>query len=110
MEEKMRYKKTINPILVRMKETEKGVLYESIVAMGKRARQINDLLKQELHTRLAEVTTSSETGEINFEQYSISKEFDNIPKPTILAMEELYEEKLSYHFPEEKKLNFDGEK
>ncbi|MEJ5287570.1 MAG: hypothetical protein CH6_1809 [Candidatus Kapaibacterium sp.] len=105
----MRFKKTINPILVRMKETEKGVLYESIVAMGKRARQINDLLKQELHTRLAEVMTSAETGETNFEQYSISKEFEKIPKPTIIAMEELYEDKLTYQIPEEKKQTFDRE-
>lgn len=98
----MRYKKTINPVLVRMKETEKGVLYESIVAMGKRARQINDLLKQELNTRLAEVMTSSD-GETNFEQYQVSKEFDNIPKPTILAMEEMYQDQIIYEFPEEKK-------
>ncbi|MGB9771505.1 MAG: DNA-directed RNA polymerase subunit omega [Candidatus Kapaibacteriota bacterium] len=106
----MKYKRTINPILVRMKETEKGILYESIVAMGKRARQINDILKQELNTRLAEVKTSSETGETNFEQYSISKEFDNIPKPTIIAMQELYEDKLTYNFPEEKKQSFEAEK
>ncbi len=110
VEGKMKYKRTINPILVRMKETEKGILYESIVAMGKRARQINDILKQELNTRLAEVKTSSETGETNFEQYSISKEFDNIPKPTIIAMQELYEDKLTYNFPEEKKQSFEAEK
>lgn len=102
MEGKMRYRKTINPVLVRMKETEKGVLYESIVAMGKRARQINDLLKQELNTRLAEVMSSAE-GESNFEQFQISKEFDNIPKPTILAMEEMYQDQIIYEFPEEKK-------
>ncbi|MCX7909318.1 MAG: DNA-directed RNA polymerase subunit omega [Ignavibacteria bacterium] len=98
----MRYRKNVNPVLVRMKETERGVLYESIVAMGKRARQINDLLKQELNTRLAEVMTTAE-GETNFEQFQISKEFDNIPKPTILAMSEMYENLLNYEFPEEKK-------
>jgi DNA-directed RNA polymerase subunit K/omega len=98
----MKFKKTINPVLVRMKETEKGVLYESIVAMGKRARQINDLLKQELQTRLAEVMTSIDTGEQNADQYIISKAFDNIPKPNILAMEELYEDKLKYEYPEGK--------
>ncbi|MFN3306160.1 MAG: DNA-directed RNA polymerase subunit omega [Candidatus Kapaibacteriota bacterium] len=99
----MKSQKTINPLLLRMKETEKGALYQSIVVMGKRARQINDLLKQELQSRLADVPPSTDAGETNYERYSISKEFDKIPKPTILAMEEMFEDKLVYTFPEEKK-------
>lgn len=98
----MTFKKKINPILVRMKETDKGLLYQSIVAMGKRARQINDLFKQELNTRLAEVISVPE-GEINSEQSEISKEFDKVPKPTIIAMEELFEDQLKYEYQEEKK-------
>jgi|YelNatPaOPRAMG01_1025707.scaffolds.fasta_scaffold03122_6 hypothetical protein len=97
------FKKTVNPILVRMKETEKGVLYQSIVAMGQRARQINDQLKQELQIRLADVTTSYETEETNFDQINISREFDKIPKPTVLAMLEMYEDKLEYEIREAEK-------
>jgi DNA-directed RNA polymerase subunit K/omega len=97
------FKKTVNPILVRMKETEKGVLYQSIVAMGQRARQINDQLKQELQIRLADVTTSYETEETNFDQINISREFDKIPKPTVLAMLEMYEDKLEYEIREPEK-------
>jgi DNA-directed RNA polymerase subunit K/omega len=97
------FKKTVNPILVRMKETEKGVLYQSIVAMGQRARQINDQLKQELQIRLADVTTSYETEETNFDQINISREFDKIPKPTVLAMLEMYEDKLEYEIRETEK-------
>ncbi|MCX7879170.1 MAG: DNA-directed RNA polymerase subunit omega [Ignavibacteria bacterium] len=98
----MKQKVNINPILVRMKETEKGVLYESIVAMGKRARQINDELRQELTERLAEVQSSVDTDEPNFDQLAISREFDNIPKPTILAMLEMYEDKIKYEIPQDK--------
>jgi len=97
------FKKTVNPILVRMKETEKGVLYQSIVAMGQRARQINDQLKQELQIRLADVSTSYETEETNFDQINISREFDKIPKPTVLAMLEMYEDKLEYEIREAEK-------
>jgi len=97
------FKKTVNPILVRMKETEKGVLYQSIVAMGQRARQINDQLKQELQIRLADVATSYDTEEANFDQINISREFDKIPKPTILAMIEMYEGKLEYEIREPEK-------
>ena len=32
----------VNPVQVRMKETAKGSVYQAIVAMGFRARQIND--------------------------------------------------------------------
>ncbi len=46
---------SVNPIKVRMKESEKGVIYQSIVAMGFRSRQINDFIKSELNVRMADV-------------------------------------------------------
>lgn len=97
----MRKKEIVNPVLVRMKESEKGIIYESIVAMGIRARQINEIIKQELTTRLQDVAKSGDSEEQNFDQLAISKHFDNIPKPTILAMKETYESKLEYFFPDQ---------
>ncbi len=99
----MAKKETINPVLVRMKESAKGVIYESIVAMGIRARQINDEIKQELQERIADVASSTETEEPNFDQLLVSREFDRIPKPTILAMKEMFESQIEYYYPEEKK-------
>lgn len=91
----------INPILVRMKESAKGTIYQSIVAMGFRSRQINDDIKQELTERLKDViTTTEETDTVNFDQISISREFDKLPKPTFMAMKEIYENKLSWELPE----------
>ena len=90
---------SVNPIKVRMKESEKGVIYQSIVAMGFRARQINDFIKAELNVRMADVIDTGETEGINFDQIAISREFDRIPKPTFMAMKEIYEEKLSYELP-----------
>ncbi|MGQ9819466.1 MAG: DNA-directed RNA polymerase subunit omega [Candidatus Kapaibacteriales bacterium] len=97
----MRKKEIVNPVLVRMKESEKGIIYESIVAMGIRARQINDILKQELTNLLQVVSTSIDSDEPNFDQLQISKQFDNIPKPTVLAMKEMYESQLEYFFPDQ---------
>lgn len=100
----MRKKEIVNPVLVRMKESEKGVIYESIVAMGIRAKQINDILKQELTNRLQDVATFIDSDEPNFDQLQISKQFDNIPKPTVLAMKEMYESKMEYYFPDQTEL------
>lgn len=100
----MRKREIVNPVLVRMKESEKGVIYQSIVAMGMRARQINDILKQELTNRLQDITPSTDNDVPNFDQFAISKQFDNFAKPTILAMKEIYESKLAYYFTDQSEL------
>ena len=87
----------VNPIKVRMVESDKGSIYQSIVAMGFRARQINDDIKYELNTRMADVLPLNDDSDaINYDQLSISKEFDKLPKPTFLAMKEIFEGKLTY--------------
>ena len=91
----------LNPILVRMKESEKGIIYQSIVAMGKRSRQINDYFKMELQEKLSSIiVNTSDTDATNFDQIRISKEFDNRRKPTFIAMKEIYEDKLRFILPE----------
>lgn len=90
----------VNPVKVRMKESSKGSIYQSIVAMGFRARQINDDIKQELNERMADIVpTPDDSDTVNFDQISISREFDRIPKPTFLAMKEMFDEKLSFELP-----------
>jgi hypothetical protein len=41
-----------------------------------------------------------ETEYGNYDQMQISKEFDKIPKPTFIAMREIYERKLFYRVEE----------
>ena len=91
---------SVNPVKVRMKESQKGIIYKSIVAMGFRARQVNDFIKNELNIRMADVIDTGETDTVNFDQIAISREFDKVPKPTFIAMKEMYENKLSYQMPE----------
>jgi hypothetical protein len=90
----------VNPVVVRMKESEKGVIYRSIVAMGFRARQINDQIRNEISRRMVDVIDDSDTEGTNFDQIAISRDFDRIPKPTFLAMKEMNHDKLSYYIPE----------
>lgn len=93
-------KYVVNPILIRMKESAKGSIYQSIVAMGFRARQINDNIKQELNLRMADIIpTQDESEGVNYDQISISREFDRLPKPTFLAMKEIEDGKLRFELP-----------
>lgn len=85
----------INPVVVRMKESDKGIVYRSIVGMGMRARQINDQIRLEIQDRMADIIIdTSETEVTNYDQIAISREFDSIPKPTFLAMRETLEDKI----------------
>ena len=101
----------INPVVVRMKESAKGSIYQSIVAMGMRSRQINDDIKNEITERMADVIQdNSDTEGTNYDQIAISREFDTLPKPTFLAMREIMDEKIEFNMPEqpvviEKKMN-----
>ena len=89
-----------NPIVVRMKESSKGSIYQSIVAMGVRARQINDDIKNEINERMADVVIDpNDTEGTNFDQIAISREFDVLPKPTFMAMREILDDRLKFSLP-----------
>ncbi len=90
----------VNPIEVRMHESNKGSIYQSIVAMGFRSRQINDDIKNEIKFRMSDVLTTGDDNDPNYDQISISKEFDRYPKPTFLAMKEIEDGKLTFYLPE----------
>jgi len=76
-----------------------GNLYESIAIIGKRANQINIAIKEELHNKLEEFashTDSLEEIHENKEQIEISKAYEKMPNPAILATQEFLEDKI-YH-------------
>lgn len=76
-----------------------GNLYESIAIVGKRANQINIALKEELHNKLEEFashTDSLEEIHENKEQIEISKAYEKMPNPAILATQEFMENKIYY--------------
>lgn len=71
-----------------------GNLYESVTIIAKRANQISTELKQELNRKLADFSSSTDALEETFEnreQIEISKYYERIPKPTLIATEEFLE-------------------
>ena len=76
-----------------------GNLYESIAIVAKRANQINISLKEELHNKLEEFashTDSLEEIHENKEQIEISRAYEKMPNPAILATQEFMDEKIYY--------------
>ena len=76
-----------------------GNLYESIAVIAKRANQINISLKEELHNKLEEFashTDSLEEIHENKEQIEISKAYERMPNPALLATQEFVDDKV-YH-------------
>jgi DNA-directed RNA polymerase subunit K/omega len=76
-----------------------GNLYESISIIAKRANQINITLKEELHNKLEEFashTDSLEEIHENKEQIEISRAYERMPNPALLATQEFFDDKI-YH-------------
>ncbi len=77
-------------------------LYESIVVMSKRANQISNNIKEELHHKLSEFASSNDNLEEVFEnreQIEISKHYERMPKPTLVAVQEFLENKVYFRNP-----------
>lgn len=76
-----------------------GNLYESIAIIAKRANQINITLKEELHNKLEEFashTDSLEEIHENKEQIEISKAYERMPNPALLATAEFMDDKVYF--------------
>lgn len=79
-----------------------GNVYESIAIMGKRANQISVEIKEELKKKLDEFSSSSDNLEEVFEnreQIEISRYYERLPKPTLIATQEFMEDKVYYRNP-----------
>jgi DNA-directed RNA polymerase subunit K/omega len=76
-----------------------GNLYESISIVAKRANQINISLKEELHNKLEEFashTDSLEEIHENKEQIEISRAYERMPNPALLATQEFLDDKIYF--------------
>ncbi|MGI4020168.1 MAG: DNA-directed RNA polymerase subunit omega [Janthinobacterium lividum] len=77
-------------------------IYESLVVMSKRANQISNNIKEELSQKLSEFTSSNDNLEEVFEnreQIEISKHYEKMPKPSLIAIQEFLEGKIYYRNP-----------
>ena len=78
-------------------------IYESITVISKRARQLSAEVKKELHDKLEEFVIVTETIEEiheNKEQIEISRSYEKMANPTILATEEFLRGDLEWRYPE----------
>jgi DNA-directed RNA polymerase subunit K/omega len=76
-----------------------GNLYESIAIISKRANQINISLREELHNKLEEFASHTDSLEEileNKEQIEISRAYERMPNPALLASQEFLEDKIYY--------------
>ncbi len=80
---------------------ETGNIYLSISGIAERARQLNVALKHELHGKLEEfaiVTDRIEEIQENKEQIEISKFYEKLPNPTIIATNEFLNGQLEIQY------------
>jgi DNA-directed RNA polymerase subunit K/omega len=78
-------------------------LYETIVILSKRANQISSAMREELHEKLKEFTSHIDNLEEVFEnreQIELAKAYEALPKPALMAIHELLNEKIYFKRPE----------
>lgn len=102
----MDYKKTKAPTntvtrdMIAMAE-QTGNVYETICIIGKRSNQIAVEMKKELEKKLADFASTDNMEEIseNREQIEISRYYERLPKPTLIATQEYIEHQLYFSNP-----------
>ena len=79
-----------------------GNIYESISIMTKRSNQISMEMREELLAKLEEFATTNDNLEEIFEnkeQIEVSKFYERLPKPTLIAIQEFLENNTYYRNP-----------
>ncbi len=79
-----------------------GNIYESIAIISKRANQISSEIKEELTNKLAEFASTTDNLEEIFEnreQIEISRFYERLPKPSLIAIQEFFDDKIYHRNP-----------
>lgn len=82
------------------KDTEN--IYEALAVLARRANQISLDLKEELNHKVAEFQTTNDSLEEVFEnreQIEIARHYEQLPKPTLMAIWEFLNEKVYHRNP-----------
>ena len=103
----MDYKKSKAPVNTVTRDImelcqEAGNIYESVAIIAKRSNQISVEIKQDLNKKLAEFASYNDSLEEVFEnreQIEISRYYEKLPKPTLLATEEFVEGNVYWRDP-----------
>ena len=88
-----------------------GNIYETVAIIGKRANQISVEIKNDLSKKLQEFASYNDSmDEVseNREQIEISRYYEKLPKPTLIATQEYIEGKIYYRNPAKEKDKLQG--
>ena len=86
-----------------------GNVYESVIIMGKRANQIAVDIKKDLQRKISEFGSKNDTLDEEFEnkeQIEISRYYERLPKPSLMAEKEFLDGKVYFRNPNEEVNNF----
>jgi len=78
-------------------------VYEALAIISKRANQVSVDLKQELTSKLEEFAVNSDTIEEiheNKEQIEISKFYERLPNPVLIAADEYANDEIAHRYKE----------
>ena len=98
----MDYKKSKAPVNTVTRNIMDLCRYESVAIIAKRANQISVQIKEDLSKKLAEFASYNDSLEEVFEnreQIEISRYYEKLPKPTLLATQEFIEDKVYWRDP-----------
>ena len=110
----MDYKKTKAPVntvtrdMIAMSQPT-GNVDETVCIIGKRANQIAVEMKKDLEKKLQEFASTDNMEEVseNREQIEISRFYEKLPKPTLIATQEYLEGDLYFSNPAKEKDRLD---
>lgn len=77
-------------------------IYECVAILSKRANQIAVELKEELNSKISEFAVPNDNLEEVFEnreQIEIAKYYENLPKPTLIAIQEFLQDQVYFRNP-----------
>ena len=83
-------------------ERDTGNIYETINIISRRSKQISIEIKEELNQKLQEFASYTDNLEEIFEnreQIEISKFYERLPKPVLIALQEFYDDEIYYRNP-----------
>jgi len=89
---------------------ETGNVYETVRIIGKRANEIASDIKHDLERKLQEFSSYTDSlDEVfeNREQIEISRYFERLPKPTLIAAQEFVDGEVYYRNPAKEKDNIE---
>jgi len=83
-----------------------GNIYETVVILSKRANQVSIEVKEELDRKISEFASPTDNLEEVFEnreQIEIARYYEQLPKPTLIAIHQFVNGKIYYRNPAKEK-------